>query len=87
MDWLVRKSTEGGFAIMEVRGADNVPDALQREPGIVRGMREGSRVTVEGVVFEGRLRITDAERFCEALLTGLGRGKAYGFGLLSVAPV
>jgi CRISPR system Cascade subunit CasE len=38
------------------------------------------------VVFEGRLRVTDAEAFRRALAAGIGSGKAFGFGLLSVAP-
>jgi CRISPR system Cascade subunit CasE len=33
------------------------------------------------------LEITDAERFRAALAAGIGPAKAYGFGLLSVAPV
>lgn len=39
------------------------------------------------VLFEGELEITDAEQFCQALRDGIGTGKAYGFGLLSIAPV
>jgi len=33
------------------------------------------------------LQVTDAEKFRESLKTGIGTGKAYGFGLLSIAPV
>ncbi len=44
-------------------------------------------ITAEGVVFDGRLRITDRGRFLEALRAGIGTGKSYGFGLLSVAPL
>jgi CRISPR system Cascade subunit CasE len=37
------------------------------------------------VLFNGTLAVTDPERFRAALATGIGSGKAYGFGLLSVA--
>ena len=37
------------------------------------------------VLFNGRLEVTDAERFQQTLATGIGSGKAFGFGLLSIA--
>ena len=39
------------------------------------------------VRFDGLLRVTDAGDFRETLICGIGPGKAYGFGLLSIAPV
>lgn len=50
------------------------------------GRRETGRLTFGAVLFEGRLRVTDADRFREGLATGIGPAKAYGFGLLSIAP-
>lgn len=44
------------------------------------------KLTFGSVLFEGRLRVTDAERFRATLAAGIGSGKAYGFGLLSIAP-
>jgi len=43
-------------------------------------------LTFHGVVFEGHLEVTHAERFADAVRHGVGPGKACGFGLLSVAP-
>jgi CRISPR system Cascade subunit CasE len=37
------------------------------------------------VQFEGDLEVTDAAAFRAALAQGIGSGKAYGFGLLSIA--
>jgi CRISPR system Cascade subunit CasE len=37
------------------------------------------------VLFEGELIVTDVKAFREALMQGIGSGKAYGFGLLSIA--
>ena len=39
-----------------------------------------------GVDFEGVLRVTDSYAFAQILHGGIGRGKAFGFGLLSLAP-
>lgn len=44
------------------------------------------RLTFGDVLFEGRLMVTDAALFRQTLEQGIGSGKAYGFGLLSVAP-
>ena len=65
--------------------------ALRPAPGLVeRGVAVGSpavrqRLTFGDVLFEGRLRVTDAALFRQTLEHGIGSGKAYGFGLLSVA--
>lgn len=39
------------------------------------------------VTFRGRLKLTNPARFRELLTKGIGPGKAFGFGLLSVVPV
>ncbi|GAB7189074.1 CRISPR/Cas system-associated RAMP superfamily protein Cas6e [Kitasatospora sp. Ki12] len=38
------------------------------------------------VHFDGTATITDPHRLTDAIRTGIGRGKAYGAGLLSLAP-
>jgi CRISPR system Cascade subunit CasE len=43
------------------------------------------RLTFGDVVFDGRLVVTDAALFRATLERGIGSGKAFGFGLLSVA--
>jgi CRISPR system Cascade subunit CasE len=58
-------------------------------PGLkLNGRKENANgsLTFGSVLFEGRLRVTDAEVFRLTLERGIGSGKAYGFGLLSVAP-
>ena len=46
--------------------------------------KTGEQVKLLGVTYEGLLTVTDAEKFREALISGIGRGKAYGLGLLTV---
>jgi hypothetical protein len=38
-------------------------------------------------VYEGRLQVTDAEKFRVALHGGVGAEKAFGFGLIQIASV
>ena len=49
--------------------------------------QNGRIVTIRAVVFEGILKVTDAELFRSALASGIGPAKAYGCGLLTLAPV
>ena len=42
-------------------------------------------LSLASVLFEGRLRVTDRDLFLETIKKGIGPGKAYGFGLLSIA--
>lgn len=44
-------------------------------------------VKIKGVTFDGLLKITDQDRFANAVKHGIGPAKAYGCGLLSVLPL
>lgn len=83
--WLARKGTAGGFTLLPSEDWPDRPDVAATPAGRTIGQRTGGAVTVEGVLFEGRLRITDADAFRSTLRTGVGPGKAFGYGLLSVA--
>jgi CRISPR system Cascade subunit CasE len=78
--WLDRKGTEGGFALLSVRIRGGLTQVSSRGPHRRTDLQH--HLAVE---FEGILRVTDAPRFGEALRRGIGSGKAYGFGLLSIA--
>ena len=86
--WLRRKGEQSGFAPLAIRAQQSIADV--RATGIgdhVIGRHNSSRLTFASVTFEGRLRVTNPEAFRQALLQGIGSGKAFGFGLLSIAPV
>lgn len=70
MDWLKRHAERCGFKPIEV---------VAREVSA-----QGSRVRLAGALFEGILEVVEADAFREALNTGIGPAKAFGFGLLSV---
>lgn len=80
MEWLQRKAALHGFAIM---GEGSCVTASGWKI-FSRGGNRASRVRLKEVTYEGRLRVEAAERFCEALCRGIGRGKAYGMGLITV---
>jgi CRISPR system Cascade subunit CasE len=37
--------------------------------------------------YEGRLQVTNIELLLDAVMSGIGPAKGFGFGLLSLAPV
>lgn len=81
-EWLARKATMHGFHVLEAR---DQPDPISGKEQV--GWKPGKqRLTHSAVLFEGVLRVTDPDLFRIALWQGIGSGKAYGFGLLSIAP-
>ena len=52
-----------------------------------RARKGGVQVTLSAATFEGELRVTDAGQVRMALQHGLGHGRAFGMGLLSLAPL
>lgn len=75
-DWLRGKSIKAGFTMEDF-------SLITRD--IKRFSRRGKKVTLYTAVFEGILKITDVQLFREALILGIGRAKAYGCGLLTLA--
>jgi CRISPR system Cascade subunit CasE len=78
-EWLSKKALSHGFA------PDADFDVVRHER--LRFRREGRFVTLDTATFEGALRVTDEDVFKDALLHGIGRAKAYGCGLLTIAAV
>lgn len=83
--WLERKGSTGGFDLVQVSTASGVPNVQVASQLVEHGRRDGRRLTFGSVLFDGEIRITDVDAFRYTLRSGIGSGKAYGFGLLSVA--
>ena len=88
--WLVRKGESGGFEILTKESdAGRIPrvDVTRcgKQFNWKKGVKESHRMTHLGVRFDGLLRVANAEIFRETLAKGIGPGKAFGFGLLSLA--
>lgn len=81
--WIVSKSAQHGFKLL---GARWQPDPVTGDRQ--RGSKvDGSVLTHYAVLFGGVLQVTESAAFHDALVRGIGSAKAYGFGLLSLAPV
>ena len=48
--------------------------------------KNGKGQRLRSVLFEGLLQVTDPDAFRQTLIRGIGSGKSFGFGLLSIAP-
>lgn len=84
LQWLARKGEQGGFAVVRATAAvEDVQHGTRRGSG---DNASSARLTFASTLFQGYLRVTDADALRRTLGAGLGSGKAYGFGLLSVAP-
>lgn len=74
--WLARRGALGGFRVEAAR----ISEVHEL------GQTKEHRLAFAGALFEGILAITDVTAFHAALERGVGPGKAFGFGLLSLAP-
>ena len=89
--WLARKGEQHGFRLLETAARPEVPDVRAATQEKTRGWRPARAEQASmplrfgAVLFEGRLQVTDRPLFLAALERGIGSGKAFGFGLLSVA--
>jgi CRISPR system Cascade subunit CasE len=83
-DWLAcqGEKKEKGFSVKE--------ESTTIQPGYIyvhkknKAGDQGQRLRT--VRYDGILLVTDADRLRETVIRGLGPGKAYGMGLLSLAP-
>jgi CRISPR system Cascade subunit CasE len=76
--WLMRVAERSGFQLQQV--VISGTGASERVQGRSRNLQ------FQGVLFEGVLQVSDPDQFRQALRDGIGPGKAYGFGLLSIGP-
>ena len=82
--WLLDRCRRNGFEIPD--GPDGAELLRIVERGVMRfGRSGGHRVTIGYATFEGVLQVTDTESLRRALVSGIGRAKAYGCGLLTLA--
>lgn len=75
-EWLERKGQRGGFRIIRLEEIGNRTD--------IYGHRQGAEVKNSAMFFSGILCITDQEAFWQSYTKGIGPGKAYGLGMLTL---
>lgn len=82
-DWLQRRLENQGGAVLD---SEEVKMVSFRRTRAIRKLR--SRYS-EGpdAIMRGELEITDGAKFAQLLADGIGRHKAYGYGMLLLRPV
>ena len=86
IEWLIRRGKAHGFAIPV--GTNGQPDLTPTACPNLAGRKHGrpGTITVSPVRYDGHLIVTDQQAFTTAIRTGIGRAKAYGCGLITLAP-
>lgn len=77
-EWLERKAAQNGFSIIQ---------AQEQEQLHVSGKHKsdkGGMMYHDAYHYQGVLQIIDADAFRQALKKGIGSGKSYGFGMMTV---
>lgn len=86
LDWLIKKSVNAGFSVAgSGEDGEGLPTARVVERANLRFRRRDRTVTVRTARFDGVLEVTDADALRSTLVHGLGKAKAYGCGLLTLA--
>ncbi len=64
------------------------PEYLQIQRLGVQQFKKGDQTLTHGsATLKGELRVIDRERFIRSFRQGIGRGRAFGFGLLQIVPL
>lgn len=82
--WLARKGGQHGFNLLSVTIGRQ--DRVKTTRPATTADDPAQLITLLGVRFDGLLQVADPDRLLEAVAAGIGSGKAFGFGLLSLAP-
>ncbi len=84
VQWLQQQGAQGGFDIA-ADTHDRPCVTVGPNHDVMVGREKGSQpMTFTTVDFDGILVVRDPTAFAQTVANGIGRGKAFGFGLLSV---
>lgn len=80
LTWLERQASQHGFKLL---GVDVIPS-----PNVFGMKAKGEApIRILTVLYQGILQITDPTLFTTAMQQGIGRGRSYGCGLLSISRI
>ncbi|MDM8545408.1 type I-E CRISPR-associated protein Cas6/Cse3/CasE [Candidatus Venteria ishoeyi] len=79
--WFIKKAPDSwGFQV----NSDNLEISNNH---VKRFDKQGHMVTQGYATIKGQLRVTDREQFIKSFQQGIGRGRAFGAGLLQIVPI
>lgn len=78
--WFIQKAPSFGFEVLENSLSVGDTDVLRFEKG-------GKELVLGKAVFTGKLKVLDRNLFLASFEKGLGKGKAFGFGLIQIVPL
>jgi len=81
--WLIDHTDKWGFEVLP--GVAGVPDVATVSRRRITFRRGQDMVTLDVADFAGHLRIVDTGLFRHGLVSGIGHGRAYGCGLMTLA--
>lgn len=80
MDYLKKRAEKCGFSLKKDEYL-----IVERKYEILRKPHQ-KPIKLSKVAFEGKLTVTDADVFKKMLVTGIGKERAYGCGMMTVIP-
>lgn len=90
MAWLLARLPGWGFEIPPTSDGYSHMKLAERERLVFTKTARGNghrRVVLDTATFEGRIRVSDPDTARMRLLSGVGAGRAYGCGLITLAPL
>lgn len=84
-DWLISRQKRLGFRVFSLSVSDEgyrTGLKLISEPN---GKKREQKITLKSVLYQGLLVVENPESFIKTIERGIGHGKGFGFGLLSIA--
>ena len=95
LGWLLKQQERGGFTVCEqpkeiprATSADDYQVIVRdhRDLEFKRKATDRNSVKLLTVTYDGRLQVDDPDKLRTVLTAGLGKAKAYGCGLMTLAP-
>ncbi|MBD0741912.1 type I-E CRISPR-associated protein Cas6/Cse3/CasE [Streptomyces sp. CBMA152] len=98
LGWLLERQKTSGFRLAEkpaerqhTQHGDEYQVIIRDQRNLDFGKRGSGtgrpdRVTLKAVTYDGRLEVTDPPALYRVLTRGIGKAKAYGCGLMTLAP-
>lgn len=82
--WLANRQEQLGVSILDAEG--EITATTTKSTRLVFN-RNGRRVTIQQVTYDGTLEVAAADQLRSILTSGIGKARGYGCGLLTLAPL